>query len=154
MGKDPVTDTIHQELWTAIAELAKSVDFAVKRMAMRAKFAAAIADAKKTERAAEAFLAAALAGHSAAVQGPAIDPKPALPPRISQSQNIEIVEELDAACRWLSEVATIAPPPKPDTKARTESAFALSLLELHDRTGGFLKTNSNVTRNDAALVNL
>ena len=153
MGKDPVTDTIHLELCTAIAELAKSVDIAVKRMAIRAKLAAAIADAKKTERAAEAFLAAALQEHSAPSEKHALDAKPVTPPQIPERDNNEVIEKLDAACRWLSEATTVAAPPKLDKKA-SESTFALSLLELHDRTGGFLKSNSGekTSQNDAAFA--
>jgi hypothetical protein len=151
VGKDTVTDTVHHELCTAIAELAKSVDFAVKRMAIRAKFTAAIADAEKAERAAEAFLAAALQGH---VTPAMVDPKPATTLRIPERDNNEAVEKLDATCRWPDEVETVAAPPKPKTKARKESAFALSLLQLHDRTGGFLNSDSHqkTSQNDLALV--
>ena len=53
-------EALHLELCTAIADLAKSVDVAVTRIALRSKCTAAIADAAKVERAAEALRAAAL----------------------------------------------------------------------------------------------
>lgn len=153
MGKDLVTDAIHQELCTAIAELAESVDLAVKRMAIRARFTAAIADAKKTERVAGELLAAALQGHIAPTEKTVTAPRAATRPQIPERDNIVVIEKLDAACRWLSEVtAAAAPPPKPDKK--NESAFAVKLLELHDRTGGFLKSYSDekAFRSDVALA--
>jgi hypothetical protein len=152
VGKESITDTIHQELCTAIAELAKSVDLAVKRMAIRAKFSAAIADAEKAEMAAEALLAAALQEHLTPAGKPVVDLQPATVPQIPD--NNQVVEKLDAACRWLSEVTTVAASPKSDRETGNESAFALSLLQLHDRTGGFLKSNSDekISRNDAALA--
>jgi hypothetical protein len=151
VGTDPVTDTIHQELCAAIAELAKSVDLAVKRMAIRAKFAAAIADAKKTERVAGELLAAALQE-----LGPTEKPVPAkqaTTPQIPERDNIVVIDKLDAACRWLSEVTAGATPQKLERK-KNESAFALSLLKLHDRTGGFLKSNfiEKTSQNEVVLA--
>ena len=53
-------EALHLELCTAIADLAKSVDVAVARIALCSKCTAAIDDAAKVERAAEALRAAAL----------------------------------------------------------------------------------------------
>ena len=139
MGNDPVTDAIHHELRAAIAELARSVDIAAKRMAIRAKFTAAMADAKKTEQAAAALRAVALQGNEIVL-------KHAIAPQKSESVNGDIhgVEERNSACHWLMETATAAPSDKQKTPEGNESSFALRLLELHDRTGGFLKSESPV----------
>jgi len=53
-------EALHLELCAAIADLAKSVDVAVTRIALRSKCTAAIADAAKVKRVAEAPRAAAL----------------------------------------------------------------------------------------------
>ena len=52
-------DTLHADLCTAIADLAKSVDIAVTRMTLRAQCTAAIANAAKVEHAAELLRATA-----------------------------------------------------------------------------------------------
>lgn len=56
------SDALHTELCAAIAELAKSVEIAAARMALRAKITATIADAGKAECAAETLRA--VAAHS------------------------------------------------------------------------------------------
>jgi hypothetical protein len=139
MGKDPVTDAIHHELCAAIAELAKSVDIAVKRMAIRAKFTAAMTDAQKTERAAAALRAVALQNTGIVLGAASAPQKP------DSAKGTDVVEELNSACHWLMEATmpvSARRTKKPD--GLNESAFALRLLELHDRTGGFLKSDSHV----------
>ena len=139
MGKELVGDAIHHELCAAIAELAKSVDVAVKRMAIREKFTAAMTDAKKTEQAAAALRAAALQNTEIALGAVTA------PLKFGDANSPDVVEELDSACRWLTETTTPMPPRKAKRpEGRSESTFALSLLELHDRTGGFMKSDSDV----------
>jgi len=139
VGNDPVTDAIHHELCAAIADLAKSVDVAVRRMAIRAKFTAAMTDAQKTERAAAALRAAALKNTEFVLGEVAAPLKP------DGADSADVVEELNSACRWLMDAAaphSTRKAKKPES--RDESTFALSLLDLHDRTGGFLKSDSHV----------
>lgn len=60
MGKAEIADVLYSELCTAIENLAKSVEIAVKHLALRAEFTATIADADKVERAARVLQSAAL----------------------------------------------------------------------------------------------
>ena len=60
MEKAEIADTLYIELCSAIKDLANSVDIAIKRMALRAEFRAAIADANEVERAAQLLRSAAL----------------------------------------------------------------------------------------------
>ena len=57
--KATTPNALHAELCATIADFAQSVDVAVSRITLRKKFALAIADAAKAERAAEALHAAA-----------------------------------------------------------------------------------------------
>src|SRR5690349_22947312 len=59
-SESAISEGLHRELCTAITELARSVDIAVKHIALRSRCTAAIADAEKVERAAEALRAVAL----------------------------------------------------------------------------------------------
>ena len=55
----PRPDAIYAELYTAVSDLAKSADGAVKRMTLRAELTATIVDTAKATQAAEALRAAA-----------------------------------------------------------------------------------------------
>jgi hypothetical protein len=139
MGNDPVSDALHHELCAAIAELAKSVDVAAKRMALRAKFTSAIIDARKAERVAEALRAAAVQNDERAIAPDTTTQN------LGRHRETDIIQQLNEACGWLREGATVTSPLTSKKKEnRDQSAFAQSLLELHDRTGGFLKSDSHV----------
>ena len=60
ISDEATTDTLHTELCAAIADLAKSVEVAVTRMALRARCTTAIADAATAEHAAELLRVAAI----------------------------------------------------------------------------------------------
>jgi len=138
MGHDPASDALHRELCAAIAELAKSVDIAAKRVALRARFTAAIADARKTERVAEALRAAAIQKNEITVG------RDTATQNLERDRQTDVIQQMNA-CRWSKDAATVTSPLTPKKKeGRGESSFAQSLLELHDRTGGFLKSDSHV----------
>src|SRR4029079_8451911 len=131
MGNDPVSDALCYELFAAIAELAKSVDVAAKRMALRAKFTTAIIDARKAERVAEALRAAAVQNNE-----PPIAPDTTTQ-NLKRHRETDIIQQLNEACSWLKKAATVTAPLRSKKKEnRDQSSFAQSLLELHDRTGG------------------
>lgn len=134
MGKIAETENaeaLHIELCTAIADLAKSVEFAVKRMALRAEFNAAIVDADKAEHAAQVLQIAASGEPTDDNTNGGLVPEPVSEKAHTVSTNAA-VEELYAACRWLA----TAQAPRKESRAeegRTESAIATRVLELHDR---------------------
>ena len=145
ISKATTADALHTELCAAIADLAKSVDIAVSQMALRAKFTAVIADATKTERAAEAFRVAVT--HSTETEEKLVilmagTPKTAksrrrrVPPPDARTGNA--VGELYEACSWLATMQ--APRLAPEAqKYRNESVIAMRILELQDRLGGLAK---------------
>ena len=140
MGKIAETansEALHVELCTAIADLAKSVDFAVKRMALRAEFNAAIVDANKAELAAQSLQIAASSQQTNGI----MSVRPVSEPVSEKAHTVgtnAAVEELYAACRWL--VSAQAPRENSNVKeGRVESAIATRVLELHDRYSWTIK---------------
>src|SRR5690242_14718582 len=102
------SDGLHRELCAAIADLAKSVDVAVTRMALRAKCTEAIAGAAEVERAAEALRAAALEADAGDPQEitlvPAIQTV-AKTPQVASTDyepSCTAADELYVACNWLA----------------------------------------------------
>lgn len=134
-------DDLHGELCAAIADLAKSVDIAVTRMALRAKCSAAIADASKAERAAELLRAVVMS--SPKVEGQeevTLVPLLATTSRERSSETNGVLEhdaahELYSACQWLT-AAQVPRTVSPNQGYRGESKIAMRILELQDRLAG------------------
>jgi hypothetical protein len=130
-------DAFHRELCAAIADLAKSVDVAVTRMALRAKCTAAIADAAKVERAAEALRAAALEAEPDEPQEITLVPAIQTVEKTSQASasdhqpSCTAADELYVACSWLATTQS--------ETYRPESMIAMRIVELQDRLGGLIK---------------
>ena len=139
MGNDPGSHALHRELCDAIAELARSVDIATKRIALRAKISAAIADARKAEKVALALRAAAMQEHDIT-----LSPDPTTQ-SLGRDIETDVIQNLEEARNRLRESANVSSPlPSKKKEGRGDPSFAQSLLELHDRTGGFLKSYSHV----------
>ena len=133
-----IPDVLHIELCSAISDLAKSVDVAVKRIALRSKCSTAIADAEKTESFAEALRTAATEEAEQATLVPNVlmaahsvqhDPQVNI-----AAGSCEIIDELHAACSWFATGSNAA-----RGRRYEENAIAKRILELHDRLGGLLK---------------
>ena len=138
-------DALHVELCSAITDLAKSVDVAVSRIALRARCNAAIVDAAKAERAADVLRKAVSQPTEHAGEGEVTLVPGVLPTRIevpkdnsaSDIQEWEAMDELFAACNWLSK--------KQGTRQESkgprfgDSIIATRILELQDRLGGLIK---------------
>ena len=138
-------DALHLELCASIADLAKSVDVAVTRIALRSKCTAAIADAAKVERAAEALRAAALEAEKAephevtlvpAVKGLEKAWQPVGP--AANQPACTAVDELYAACSWLA-TAQASRSALEGQGYHQESKIAMRVLELQERLGGLIK---------------
>jgi len=141
-------DTLHAELCSAIADLAKSVDIAVTQMKLRAQCTAAIANATKVEHAAELLRATAKQSSAKKTERVSIVPSAQNSQNSRREKNVrqtkvgsrdvpqsKAVEDLHSACKRL----TTAQPYHKVKKRPGESAIALRILELHDRFGGLIK---------------
>ena len=144
MAGEATADTLHAELCAAIADLAKSVEVAVTRMALRARCTTAIADAATAERAAELLRVAAVHSPEAEEQE-----ETALVPLVmmlrrqhsweENAYDCDAVDRLYGACRWLA--AAQAPGMAPlAERHREESKIAMRVLELQERFGGLIRT--------------
>jgi hypothetical protein len=147
MGKIPdltAPEALHGELCAAIADLARSVDVAVTHLALRAKCTITIADATKTERAAEALRdAARRTAESLKPQQTTLVPELPATANLRQEDNwsplvprSEAVDELYAACNWLVTAQASSDAP---IQRSGDSAIATRMLELHNRLGGLIK---------------
>jgi len=138
-------DALHGELCSAIADLAKSVDVAVTRIALRAKCTAAIADAVKVEQAAEALIAVAREAEAAEhdiTLVPAVHtlekPRRESERPVEQAVPCTAADELYDACSWLA--TQQGPRPAVEGQdSRQESIIAMRILELQERLGGLIK---------------
>ena len=141
-------DTLHAELCTAIADLAKSVDIAVTQMKLRAQCTAAIANARKVEHAAELLRATATQSSAkkaerVSVVPPVLDAQKSRREKNARQAKLssrhvppnKAVEDLHIACKRLTTAELHHK--KKDQPA--ESAIAMRILELHDRFGGLIK---------------
>ena len=141
------TDALHAELYSAIADLAKSVDIAVTQMKLRAQCTATIANATKVEHAAELLRATATQSAAKRLSRPALFRqcwlslnrvrKKTRAKRRSSPRDVppsKAVEDLDATCKRL----TMAQPHHKKKDQPAESAIAMRILELHDRFGGLI----------------
>ena len=141
-------DTLHAELCTAIADLAKSVDIAVTQMKLRAQCTAAIANATKVEHAAELLRAAAKQSSAkktgrVSIVPPVLDAQKSRREKNARQAKLssrhvppnKAVEDLHIACKRLTTAELHHK--KKDQPA--ESAIAMRILELHDRFGGLIK---------------
>ncbi len=143
ISNEAVTDTLHAELCAAIADLAKSVEVAVTRMALRARCTTAIADAATAEHAAELLRVAA--EHSTGAEE---QQNTTLVPLVAASRhqnnleentyNCEAIDNLYGACQWLAAAQVPRTAPRAD-EHQDESKIAMRILELHDRFGGLIK---------------
>lgn len=143
LQKTTVADALHAELAAAIADLAKSVDVAARRIMLRAKLETAIAGAAETERAADALRAAALNATTVESNKTSLAPEAATA-EVSQDcalhhqQTTDSASELYEACNWL----IIEQSPRlalENENQLNESAIAMRILELHDRLDGSKK---------------
>ena len=134
---------------SVIADFARSIEISVKQLGLRAKFTAAIADAEIAERAAERLRVTAIQSADVAETVPLV---PAIPIRSNARRDVfshandfdrrnplpnKIVEELYAACNWLT--ATQNSHCRQVDGRNRESAIAARIAELHDRLGGLIK---------------
>ena len=143
ISDEATTDTLHAELCAAIADLVKSVEVAVTRMALRARCTTAIADAATAEHAAELLRVAAM--HSTETEE---QQKTTLVPLAAASLRQDYLEEntydcdaidnLYGACQWLAAAQVPRTAPRADGR-QDESKIAMRILELHDRFGGLIK---------------
>jgi hypothetical protein len=143
ISDEATTDNLHAELCAAIADLVKSVEVAVTRMALRARCTTAIADAATAEHAAELLRVAAI--HSTATEE---QQKATLVPLVAASlrqDNLEentydcdAIDNLYGACQWLAAAQVPRTAPRADGR-QDESKIAMRILELHDRFGGLIK---------------
>jgi hypothetical protein len=143
--KDDVTaEALHGELCAAIADLAKSVEVAVQRMAFRARCNAAIAGATKAEFAAE-FLRVAAAHSPEPEEQEFITTVPLLTASSRQENRSDVevytpgpADELYSACHWLAATQIRRTTPEEDSY-REESKIAMRVFELQVRLGGLIK---------------
>ncbi len=137
-------DALHVELCAAIDDLAKSVDVAITRMALRAKCAPKIAGADTGECVAEIIRVIAPAQsteHHDHRDAEIVLTLPLLSSSFKPDDSKEIaadyeaVDELNDACRWLAaaQVPRVAPQQE---GSREESKIAMRVLELQTRLGG------------------
>lgn len=141
---DATAEALHADLCTAIADLAKSVEVTVHRMALRANCTAAIADASKAELAAE--LLRTTAAHSPKhkkLEDPTLVPFLPTASRHEHATRDEMyrsdaADELCTACNWLAAVQYPRIAPREDGY-RDESKIAMRVLELQVRDGGLTR---------------
>jgi len=155
MGKiqnPTVPSELYAELLATISDLTKSMAIAVARMALRAQCSAAIADAEKAERAADALFFAA--AHSTEMAEPQQmchvaqtattgqqDGSPCEVPTSTIGSLDELYAAcswLGAACSWLEKVQVPRAEPKEEIHS-AESVIAMRMIQLQDRLGGFIK---------------
>src|SRR4029079_4710946 len=130
-------DALHAELCSAIADLAKSVDIAVTQMKLRAQCTAAIANAKKVERAAEVLRATATQSSAkkperVSIVPPVLDAQKSRREKNARQTKLrsrdvapsKAVEDLHAACK-----RTTAQPHHKTKDQSAESAIAMRILE-------------------------
>jgi hypothetical protein len=140
---EATTDTLHAELCAAIADLAKSVEVAVTRMALRARCTTAIADAATAEHAAELLRVASVHSKQTEEQQKAtLVPLVAAPRRQDNLEentyDCDAIDSLYGACQWLAAAQVPRTAPRADA-CRDESKIAMRILELQDRFGGLIK---------------
>jgi hypothetical protein len=154
MGKiqnPTVPDALYAELLATISDLTESMAIAVARMELRAKINAAIADAEKAERAAEALYFATARSTEMAEQEQMNRVAQAATTGQQDSSSREHtnkIDELDglcAACRWVDAACSwletaLVPCAEPEDEIHpAESLIAMRIVELQDRLGGFIK---------------
>jgi len=101
------SDTLHTELCAAIADLAKSVEIAAARMALRAKITATIADAANAECAAETLRAVAAPSTQMAEQEQVsrvavVATTERLPQQDSWTRDAKACDPVAERCSWLA----------------------------------------------------
>ena len=153
MGKiqnTTVPDVLYAEFLAAISDLTKSMAIAVARMALRAQCSAAIADAEKAERAAEALYFATAHSTEMAEQEQMCHVAQTATTGQQDSSPCDVrtigsLDELYAACSWLNAACNWletaqAPRAEPKGEIRSaESVIAMRMVQLQDRLGGFIK---------------
>jgi len=155
MGKiqnTTVPNELYAEFLAAISDLTKSMAIAVARMSLRAQCSAAIADAEKAERAAEALYFATADSTEMTEQKQMCDVAHTATTGQQDRSSCDVptstvgsLEDLRAACNWLNAACNRlekaqAPRAEPNDEIHpTESMIAMRMVQLQDRLGGFIK---------------
>ena len=90
--KDTFFEAVHVELGTALADLAKSVDLATKRIAFRAELSATIVDAEKVVDAASGLCHAAMEMQDNITLAPKADEN------VTNTDAGDMMSKVEAAC--------------------------------------------------------
>jgi hypothetical protein len=94
--EDTFLEAVHVELGTALADLAKSVHLATKRIAFRAELSATIVDAEKVVDAANALRHAAMEMQDNVTLAPKADEN------VTNKDAAEMMSKVEAACDTLT----------------------------------------------------
>jgi hypothetical protein len=100
MGKheeSSVLETVHVELRSALSELAKSVDLAVKRMALRTELSTTIVEAERALDAADALRDVATKSQDGVPLVPQSE-QAEISKNVSDSDAAEMMSKVEAAC--------------------------------------------------------
>jgi hypothetical protein len=142
MGKIPSikSDMSQVELYAAIADAAKSMNIAAKRVALRAKMAATLADAAKVTYAADTLRAAAMEGTEQNQTGLAFE-SPATVPGVPEDTWTRVIPQDDAADEFYARCNSLQNEDSVEQKKQDERCTDTTtpILELFDRFGGFIK---------------
>jgi hypothetical protein len=132
------SDMSQVELYAAIADAAKSMNIAAKRVALRAKMAATLADAAKVTHAADTLRAAAL-DQTEQNQASLAFESPATVPDVSEDTWARAVPKDDATDKFYARCIQNEDSVEQKKQDERPADITTPILELYDRFGGFIK---------------